>query len=253
MPVKPTSTVEKIYKKIESLSQGSIFLLSSDYDPQSRAELYPMHIALLRHCFRKNIKVISMTHWIYGVGIAEEALKKASAEYNKKDGEDYVFLGWKPGFAMLIIGMGQDLYSAYPTDYYGKNTRDIPMLKNVASLRDIDYMIDLAAGATIEPWIIYGSDVYKFEMGAGCTAISAPDMYPFMQTKQLNGLLGGMKGAADYETLLEKGTLVGENLTLEEKTNLAREAMRPLTAVHLLIIILVIMCNILYLLTREKK
>ncbi|MDI6733497.1 MAG: hypothetical protein QME51_05700 [Planctomycetota bacterium] len=239
LPFKPTATVLGVYDRIESLPENSVVLLSSDYDPQSRAELFPMHLAVLRHCFRKNLKVISMTHWIYGVGIAEEALKVASNEYNKKNGEDYVFLGWKPGFAILIIGMGQDLYDAFPTDHYGKNTREIPMLKNVSSLRDINYLVDLAAGNTIEPWIAYGRDIYGFEMGAGCTAIIAPDMYPFLQTKQITGLLGGMKGAADYEILLKQGTL-------------AQEAMRPLTAVHILIVVLVLLCNILYFITRKK-
>jgi uncharacterized membrane protein YdjX (TVP38/TMEM64 family) len=44
-------------------------------------------------------------------------------------------------------------------------------------------------------------------MVAGVTAVSAPEFYPYLQSGQLLGLLGGMAGAAEYEKLRnEKGT-----------------------------------------------
>ena len=33
---------------------------------------------------------------------------------------------------------------------------------------------------------------------AGCTAVSAPEYYPYVQSGQLSGLLGGLAGAAAY-------------------------------------------------------
>ena len=43
-------------------------------------------------------------------------------------------------------------------------------------------------------------------MVSGCTAVSTPDYYPYLQAGQLRGLLGGMAGAAEYEKLRnEKG------------------------------------------------
>lgn len=240
LPIRPAGTVEAVYNKIESLPEGSVVLIASDYDPQSMAELYPMNLALVRHCFRKNLKVIGMVHWITGLGLAEMAIKEAAQEYHKQDSVDYVFLGYKPGFALLVIGMGQDLYNAFPTDYYGKDTRTIPMLKEIASLKDINYLVDLAAGASIEMWIVYGRDIYNFPMGAGCTAMSGPDMYPFLQTGQLNGLLAGIRGAADYEVLLKKGRG-------------AIDLMPAQTAIHCLIVLLVIICNIFYFFIRRSE
>jgi hypothetical protein len=44
-------------------------------------------------------------------------------------------------------------------------------------------------------------------MVAGVTAVSAPEYYPYLQSHQLLGLLGGMAGAAEYEKARnEKGT-----------------------------------------------
>ena len=60
-----------------------------------------------------------------------------------------------------------------------------------------------------------------------------PDMYPFLQSKQLIGLLGGLKGAAEYEALVKK------------KAN-AVSGMRPQSVVHVIIILFVIFGNIVY-------
>jgi hypothetical protein len=41
-------------------------------------------------------------------------------------------------------------------------------------------------------------------MVAGVTAVSAPEFYPYLQSKQLLGLLGGMAGGAEYEKLMNE-------------------------------------------------
>jgi hypothetical protein len=48
---------------------------------------------------------------------------------------------------------------------------------------------------------------FHLPMVAGVTAVSAPEFYPYLQSGQLVGLLGGMAGAAEYEKIRgEKGT-----------------------------------------------
>lgn len=53
LPIKISSEVRGVYDHIESLPEGSVFLLSIDFDPASKPELYPQAISLLRHAFRK--------------------------------------------------------------------------------------------------------------------------------------------------------------------------------------------------------
>lgn len=239
LPIPATEPVKDIFDKINSLNQDDLVLIAFDYDPSAKEELQPMAIALLHHCFSRDIKVLGMTLWPGGTGLAEGAIVSVAKEYNKKSGEDYVYLGYKPGTASLIINMGEDLYKAFPKDYYGNDTTTLPCLKKVYSLREIDYVIDLAAGATIETWIAYGKEKYRFELGAGCTAVIGPDMYPFLQSGQLNGLMGGLKGAAEYETLVQRKAQ-------------AVWGMQPQSVLHSLVIIFVIFSNILYLLHGKK-
>jgi hypothetical protein len=234
-----SAAVRGVYQKIESLSSDDVLLVSMDFDPASKPELYPMGVAILRHAFQRGVKVIGMTLWLTGVGMVEEIMSKTAREYNKKYGEDYVFLGWAPGRVNVIIGLGQDFKRTFPKDFYGQKTTELPLLKNINSLRQIDYMVDLAAGDPgIETWYLYGREKYKFELGGGCTAVIAPGLYPFFQTGQINGLIGGMKGAAEYESLINK----------KDKATAGMDAM---STTHFLIIGLVVLSNIFYFIRRK--
>ncbi|MEK7449550.1 MAG: hypothetical protein AAB019_08715, partial [Planctomycetota bacterium] len=52
-----TPEVQAVYDTIESLPPGSAVFLALDFDPAAKPELYPMAEALLRHAFRKDLKV----------------------------------------------------------------------------------------------------------------------------------------------------------------------------------------------------
>ncbi|MDF2460250.1 MAG: uncharacterized protein K0S79_2666, partial [Nitrospira sp.] len=107
LPIKISPEVRNVYDYIESLPERSVFLLSIDFDPASKPELHPQAIALLRHSFRKNLRVVAMTLWVSGTGMADQLLKQVSSEMGRERGRDYVFLGWSPGGSAVIINMGQ--------------------------------------------------------------------------------------------------------------------------------------------------
>src|SRR3989454_11099010 len=72
-----------------SLPERSVFLLSFDFDPSSKPELEPQAVALLRHAFRKNLRVIGMTHWLTGTGLADDIFSRVAAEMGRERGKDY--------------------------------------------------------------------------------------------------------------------------------------------------------------------
>ncbi len=240
MAVPPTKHVISMYDKIDSLPKGSHVLISFDYDPSSKEELQPMAVALLHHCFKKDIKVIGMTLYPAGSGLAEKAIKETGKLYNKESGKDYVFLGFKAGSSLVIMNMGEDIYTAFQEDFYGEKTLGMQVLSGVGSLRDIDYAVNLTAGGIYEAWIVYGREKYNFDLGVGCTAVMGPEMYPFIQSKQLTGFLGGLKGAAEYETLVD------------EKDR-AAAGMSPQSVVHVLVVCFILFGNFIYFMSGRKK
>ena len=234
LPIKISSEVRGVYDHIESLPERSVLFMSFDFDPASKPELHPQATALLRHAFRKNLRVVTMTLWVTGTGLADQIVTQVAKEMGKENGKDYVFLGWSPGNTAVIINLGQNLYNAFPSDYGGKPTKGLPVLDGVQSLKDVAYMVSLGAGNPgVEAWYVFGKDKYKFEMGGGCTGVMAPGLYPLLRSGQINGLIGGLRGAAEYESLIDqKGKAVA--------------GMDAQSATHVAIIVLVIICNLFY-------
>ncbi len=113
-----TPEVKVVYDRIDSLSPGQIVMLPCEYDPSMAAEMSPMHLAILRHCFSKNLRVLETCLMSNGVGLVEGELRQVAGEYDKKYGEDYVFLGYKPYPGIIIMAMGEDFRNPFPTDYY---------------------------------------------------------------------------------------------------------------------------------------
>ena len=241
LAIKISPEVKSVYDYIEAMPERSVFLMSLDFDPASKPELHPQAVALLRHAFRKNLRVVAMTLWVSGTGMADQVITQVAKEMGKEPGKDYVFLGWSPGASSVIINMGQDLYKAFPADYSGKATKDLPVLQGVQSLRDVTYAVSLGAGNPgVEAWYVFGKDKYKFELGGGCTGVIAPGLYPLLRSGQINGLIGGLRGAAEYEVLIgQKARAVA--------------GMDAQSASHFAIIVLVILCNIFYLSLRRAE
>ena len=237
LPVRVSAEAQRVYDYIERLPEGARMVVSLDYDPASKPELQPMTVAILRHAFRRKLRLIGLTLWPTGTSMAESELTRIGQEFGKVYGQDYVFLGYAPGEANAILSMGQDLYAAFPTDYYGTPTPTIPVLNAIRSLQDVAYVFSLSAGFPgLDTWYVYGKEKYGFELGGGSVAVSVPKFYPLLNTGQIQGLLGGLRGAAECETLLD---MPGK----------ARAGMDAQSATHFLIIGLIVVCNGLYFLS----
>ena len=241
LPDTSSRVVKDIYEKIESLPEKSPLIISVDFDPSSDEELRPMVKALLRHAFRKNLRVIGMTIWDASasgtlIGVFNEMGKEAGKQY----GVDYAIMPFNPGGPSVLLILSQDIFEVYPKDYKDNENNKLTVFNGIKSLKDIKFVMDIAAGTTIDSWIIFGEEKGKMPLGAGCTAVMATEYYPYLQSKQLVGLMGGLSAAAQYEVLINH-------------KDTATESMKPQTVVHALIILLIVIGNIIYFVSLKKK
>ncbi len=243
LPIKPTSTVQAVYDEIErvaAIDEGTV-LLSFSYGASTEPEMQPMARSLVRHCFSRDIKVVAICLWPEAPGLAQEVLQTTAAEFGKTYGVDYAFMGYKPGNYSVILNMGQDFHDAFPRDAWGARSNTVRLTRDIRSLRDFDFVIDLAAGDSIEFWWIpFGQEKFGFPFAGGCTAVMAPDLFPFLQSRQLIGLIGGLAGAAEYEILMNR-------------RDSATEAMRAQSITHLIIIAFILFGNAVFFLTRRRS
>jgi len=225
-----TAPVRGVYDQIEKLPPGSWLAMSFDFDPGSKPELYPMALAVARHAFKKDLKIVAMNLWVTGTGLADEILVLAAEEYDKKYGEDYVFLGYQPSPLAVITGACTNIYNIYPKDQKGNDARKLPVMQGFNSFQDAGYFLEIGAGwPGLPEWIQYCTDKYRIKAGGGCTAVSEPGLRPFYPV-QLTGLIPAMKGAAEYEKLIGH-------------PDSAYAGLDAISLGHFLIIFLVILCN----------
>ncbi len=243
---------KELFDAVESL-KGSrkALIISVDFDPQSMPELYPMLEAVLKHAFSRDIPVIGVGLWPTGVGLGEQALKEIAKEYNKVYGKDYVFLGYKAPAVAMIMGMGVSIKKTFPVDNYGIPLDSLPLMQKVKNYKNVGLIVSFSAGSPgYTTWIYYAYTKYGVPVGAGVTAVSAADAYPFLPTRQLRGLLTGMKAAAEYENLLKEK---GYSYTKPGSFMRATQSMPAVSGAVLVMMIFVIFANISYFATRRKK
>lgn len=202
-PVRPSARARGFYDAIQKVPAGSTVLVSGDYDPGTIAENDPMLLAAVRHLMSRNIKIIAVELYPGGPPLVDQALHRVGEEYKKRDGYDYVNLGYKSGNEVVMSQMGSSIPRTFPTDRSGTPVDRIPVMKGVENFEQIALLVNISAGYPgTKEWVQQIVSRYHVPMVAGVTAVSAPEYYPYLQAGQLQGLLGGMAGAAEYEVLV---------------------------------------------------
>ncbi len=240
-PVEITNEARQLYEAIDQLPDSSVVMLTFDYYPNAAAETEPMSIAALHHMFSKDMRVITLSNIpLGGPSMAERITREMAAKYDKVYGVDYVNLGYKANYNAVMHGLASSIESIFPSDYTNTPLSQLPIMDSVKNYDDIEFIFVVADNATVDYWIQIVNAQYGIPIGSGVTAVVAPKMYSFVEAGQMTGLLGGMKGAAEYEKMAGH-------------PGMAMRGMDAQSLAHLLIIFFVIVGNIGFFMTRKNR
>lgn len=248
---KPSDITISLYDAVDTLRPGSKILMSFDYGPTTAPEIQPMVNVILRHAAVKNLRIYLMAVWATGhnltVQTVEQVLIPEFPEY--RYGVDYVNLGYKAGNQGLIRVIVDDMKKMYSTDASGTDIELIPMMKDIESLKDIDLIVSFGGGFPgIKEWVLFAGDPGNIPVGGGCTAVSAPQLYPYYPN-QLVGLMGGIKGAAEYESHIV------ENYPehFDDRPTPGMNMMVAQMVAHIVIMFFIVFGNVMYFLFRSRQ
>ena len=254
LPEVPTILAQNVFDEIEKLNEGDPVLYSFDFDPASEGELGPMATAFTRHACEKKLKIYFMALWPVGPQMVDDAVNKViKPDFPEMEyGRDYCNIGYKPGYEGVIKVIVTDLRELYTTDDAGTNIDEVPMMAGIHSVRDFELVVNVSAGYPgTKEWVQYSVTPYpdQIRLVAGCTGVQAPLLYPYIP-EQLPGLLGAIKGAAEYEKLV-MDKYGGDNP--DPKYLEALRRMGPQLVAHLLIILLIVVANLIYFSERRRE
>lgn len=246
-----TPLVEVVFDEIENIPSGSKILMAWDFDPGSAPELEPMATAWARHCASRGHKLYFMGLWPLSAQMIQDTIENViKPEFpDMVYGEDYCNLGYKPGYEGVINVIVTDLKKLYTTDHYGTNINAIPMTRDIVSVQSMDLILNVSAGYPgTKEWVQYAAGPYHLRFATGCTGVQAPLFYPYIPD-QMFGMLGAIKGAAEYESLLRKKYPRFD----DDALNNGIRRMAPQLFAHILILGLIVAGNVIYFMDKRRQ
>lgn len=213
-PVKLKSA-ERLYKTVEDIprKEGSIAMLSFDFGPSTKAENEPQAEVVLEHLLRRRIPVAVFSLTVISepflTSVPERVIKRLETELPGERweyGKDWVNLGYRPGNALFIqaLAKSDDLRSYLSKDVNGTELSMLPLFGGVKTIGDVSFLGEFTGSlGVLDTYIqFFQRKDYVPVIGHGCTSITIPEAYIYLDSGQLKGLLEGVSGAAWYSQIL---------------------------------------------------
>lgn len=216
LPNKPADYAMDLYASVMKIPEGSTVLVSTEWTNGTRAESAGEFEAVLRMLMHRNIKFV-----IFSIGdpqappVAKDEIRLLNEERKAKG--ERIYERWNDwieiGYFANAEGTAEALSASVKNAFAGKkdlnpkgDQEDIfnsPVLKHVSTLKDIPVFFEITASSTSTIYIQRISN--KVHLALLCTGVMGPEAVPYYSSGQLCGLIAGLKGVVDLETLMVDG------------------------------------------------
>jgi len=242
LPNKPLEESTAFYANLMKLPPNSKVLIASDWTNSTRGESGGEMEALLRILIRKQIKFgLYSTADPQAPQVARDVIARIAKEVADDGGPvykpftDYVVLGYFPNSEGTNLAVNNNVLTAFagkkdlPEGGQQTDVMQSPVFTGVKSLADFKYFILVTASSTDK---IIIERIKKTPMMFMVTGVMVPENVTYYASGQLKGLIGGVKGVYDLETLMEKGEPESQVASLPGTDKLKKNKMLKGTAYY---------------------
>lgn len=242
LPIPISKETRALYDFVETIPAGKTVYIGFDYQASSLAEIEPSAIALSRHCFRRGLKIVGAGITTESGNLMERVMNVVKQDFpNLVYGADWVNIGYKGGGNVFFEAMGVSIVNAAGgVDFHGNRLEEMPLLQEIKSLRDV--ALAASMGSLNEGLSTYVKMIgvpLGIPVTGACFAVSIPESMPLVNAGQLTGMLAGMKGAAEYEQLIQKPGAASVGMDAQSIT-------------HVLVILFIVIGNVQYAASKRK-
>lgn len=230
VPNKPSDEAIDFYASLMAVPDGSKILVASDWTGSTKGESGGSFDAMMRILMRKNCKIA-----IYSTGdpqaprVARDAIGRLNIE-RKKNGEreyvrfeDWVSLGYFANSEGTTGGIGNNIrvifegVKDYPPGKPPTPVLQSPVFADVNTIGDFKMLILVTASKTADIIVerLYGKIPLAFQV----TGVMVPETRNYYTSKQIVGMIGGLKGVYDLEQLMESGINSPDKATAKIKSD----------------------------------
>jgi len=226
-----------------ALPADSAVVVAFDYNPATAAELSLQARDIVEHLMRRRMRVMAISLYPEGAALAGDVLDELAAGQGYTYGENYIHLGYLPNQPASVryflnngpAGKGQ-------TDYRnGLAVSRYPVAQGVNDLSAVGLVVELAGDeSTLRTWVEQITVRADVPVVAGVSAATAPYAWPYLDSGQLQALLVGLPGAAEYEGQAnQRGRAV--------------DSLGSQVAAQSVVVLLILLGNLVHLTTRGGK
>ncbi len=142
--------------------------------------------------------------------------------------------------------LAENFSDAFPADTNGRPLAELPLMQRIAGAQEAKLAVSVATGIIGEWWANLINAQFGLPVAVGCTAVSAPKYYAYLEAGQMIGLIGGLKGASEYEKLLKDNYPQTREAYANPLLQTASKGMDAQTIDHVIVIVFIVIGNIAY-------
>lgn len=230
LPFSVTEPTRQAFAAVDKLEAGDVAVFDFGYDPGGAAEVHPQAEILFAHCMMQGVRVIAFSLSQQGPRYGD-LVWQPWEEKGKVYGTDFVNLGYFAGGEAALASFAKNIPGFMPKDVHDNSVAGMPIFEGITTAADVDLFISIST-STILPFIQYFQGPYGKPVTGGALGVQISRYQSYADAGQLQGYLGSLRGAAEYEKLLEV-------------SGKATSSMDAQSAAHLLIAVLIVVGNII--------
>ncbi len=197
--------VVAMHNAVSALPENSPFLIISDYEPAFSGELRESATGVIDHLMDRKLNFSILSTVPSGPALAHDLIDAVRPLQTAYPVEKIAFLGYLPGGTTGLRDFVRNPREAMPLLEDGRYAWTDPAAVEVISIEDYSGVLIITENTeTGRAWIeqLHGSLNDKPVMMV-VSAQSAPLMRPYLDSDQLNGLVGGRVEGAMYDRIME--------------------------------------------------
>lgn len=215
IPNVPVESSIDFFRALMRLQPGDRVLIQSDWTNSLRGECGGETQAILRILMRKRVEFV-----VFSIGdpqapqvmrdqIARIAQEEADAgRYRYQSWRDYVVAGYFPNGEGTMTAVDGAVLKAFagrkdvPPGGVATDIRRSPVFEGIHEASDFKYLVGITGSNTSRTTV---ERVKKTPLVFAVTGVMAPEAQNNYTAGQFKGMVGGVKGVFDLETLMESG------------------------------------------------
>ncbi len=203
----PSAETRTAFDLAQALPSGAGVFVYVEYGLGSREELDPMLAAVLGHLASRHARIVIAARSPEASQVAETVMGEVAARfpaYADGYGGSWVNLGYRPAPDVALRAATNGIAAAYNgVDYAGRPLTGMPILQALPVLDHAHFALAYAfdSGDGFAPMIYYVGTPTRIPVMIGAISMEVPVLQPYLAAGQLAAVIGGARGAAEYEAL----------------------------------------------------